>query len=107
MTVRENLPPWAKPLAENSWHLLLYVQPGAKKSEIAGEMDGRLRLRIAAQAVDNKANKALIGFMAKLLGVRQSRVSLESGDTSRKKTLKVTDLPEPDWNALGVPDVPS
>ena len=72
-----------------------------------GEMDGRLRLRIAAQAVDNKANKALTIFMAKILGVRPNRVSLEAGDTSRKKTLRVSDLPEPDWNALGVPDVPS
>lgn len=105
--MRTNLPPWAKPQADGCWHLLVYVQPGAKKSEIAGETDGRLRLRIAAQAVDNKANKALTVFMAKILGVRPSRVSLEAGDTSRKKTLRISDLPEPDWNALGVPDVPS
>jgi len=107
VTVRANLPPWAKPQADGSWHVLVYVQPGAKKSELMGEMDGRLRLRIAAQAVDNKANKALTIFMAKILGVRPNRVSLEAGDTSRKKTLRVSDLPEPDWNALGVPDVPS
>ncbi|SBW11123.1 conserved hypothetical protein [uncultured delta proteobacterium] len=100
-------PPWAKPLPENCWQLLVYVQPGAKKSEIAGEMEGRLRLRIAAQAIDNKANKALTVFVAKCLGVRPSRVSLESGETSRKKTLKVLDLPEPDWSALGAPGVPS
>jgi len=101
------LPPWVNPLGENAWLLLVYVQPGAKKSEVAGEMNGRLRLRIAAQPVDNKANKALMAFVAKLLGVRSNRVSLESGDTSRRKTLKVLDLPEPDWNALGVSDVPS
>ena len=100
-------PVWASPLAENCWQLLVYVQPGAKKSDIAGEMDGRLRLRIAAQAIDNKANKALMAFVAKRLGVRPNRVCLEAGDTSRKKTLKVLDLPEPDWNALGVSDVPS
>ena len=107
MNGKTTLPPWVKPLEENSWHLLVYVQPGAKKSEVAGEMDGRLRLRIAAQAVDNKANKALMAFVAKLLGVRPNRVSLESGDMSRKKTLKVLDLPEPDWNVLDVSDVPS
>ena len=101
------LPSWVKPLEENSWLLLVYVQPGAKKSEVAGEMDGRLRLRIAAQAIDNKANKTLVVFVAKLLGVRPNRVSLEAGDTSRKKTLKVLDLSEPDWSALGVSDVPS
>ena len=100
-------PAWAKPLPENCWQILVYVQPGAKKNEVAGEMEGRLRLRIAAQAVDNKANKALIAFVANLLGVRGNRVSLESGETSRKKMLKVLDLSEPNWNALGVPDVPS
>lgn len=87
--------------------MLVYVQPGAKKSEVSGEMDGRLRLRIAAQAVDNKANKALTVFMAKILGVRPNRVSLEAGDMSRKKTLRISDVSELDWNALGVPDVPS
>ncbi len=100
-------PAWAKPLGNGRWQLLVYVQPGAKKNEVAGEMDGRLRLRIAAQAVDNKANKALTGFVATLFGVRPNRVSLESGETSRKKTLTVCELPEPDWSALGVPDVPS
>lgn len=107
MTAPAGTPPWAKPLGDGTWHLFVYVQPGAKKSEVAGSMEGRLRLRIAAQAVDNKANKALTVFMAKLLGVKQNRVSLESGMMSRKKTLKVSDLTEPDWNALGVPDVPS
>ena len=107
MSNTAQLPPWAKPLEEHCWQLLIYVQPGAKKSELAGEMEGRLRLRIAAQAIDNKANKALVNFVAKCLGVRPNRVSLEAGETSRKKTLKVSNVPEPDWNALGVPDVPS
>ena len=105
--VSGQLPPWLKPLGEENWHLLVHVQPGAKKNEVAGEMDGRLRLRIAAQAVDNKANKALAAFVAKMLGVRPNRVSLVSGEMSRKKTLRIEGLSELDWNALGVPDVPS
>lgn len=87
--------------------MFVQVQPGAKKSEVTGEADGRLRLRIAAQAVDDKANKALTAFVAKILGIRPNRVSLESGGTSRKKTLKIEGLSEIDWNALGVPYVPS
>lgn len=101
------LPPWVRRLEDGNWQLLVYVQPGAKKSELAGEMEGRLRLRIAAQAVDNKANKALTAFVAKLLGVRPNRVRLESGETSRKKTLLVSDITELSWNALCVSDVPS
>lgn len=107
MNAPAETPPWAKSLGDGAWHLFVYVQPGAKKSEVTGTAEGRLRLRIAAQAVDNKANKALIVFLAKLLGVKQNRVRLESGGTSRKKTLKVSDLTELDWSALGVPDVPS
>ena len=100
-------PPWARSMGNGNWQLLVYVQPGAKKSEVAGEMEGRLRLRIAAQAVDNKANKALTAFVAKLLGVRPNRVRLEGGETSRKKTLLVSEITELNWNALCVPDVPS
>lgn len=104
---KDDLPPWVRYVGDDSWQLLLYVQPGAKKNAVAGEMDGRLRLRIAAQAVENKANKALTAYVAKLLQIRPNRVRLESGDTSRKKTLTVYDLPDFDWNALGVSDVPS
>lgn len=101
------VPQWVRRVDAGTWKILVHVQPGAKKSETAGEMDGRLRVRVAAQAVDNKANKALTAFVAKMLGVRASRVRLESGDTSRKKTLVVTDTPELDWSVLSAPDVPS
>ena len=103
----DEMPPWVKPLEDGAWQIRVHVQPGAKKNEVAGEMDGRLKLRIAAQAVDNKANKALIAFVAELLGVRPRNVSLENGDTSRRKTLVVTDITACDWNALRVPGVPS
>lgn len=93
-----DLPPWVKPLGDDCWRILVHVQPGAKKSEVAGEMEGRLRLRIAAQAVDNKANKALAAFVAELLCVRPNRVRLENGETSRKKTLVVTGVPQIEWN---------
>ena len=95
----DRLPPWIVSAGEHAWRLLIYVQPGAKKSEIAGEMDGRLRLRIAAQAVDNKANKALAAFVAKILGVRPRNVSLENGDTSRHKTPLVTEISQTDLMA--------
>lgn len=101
------LPPWVRETGGGTWLLFVHVQPGAKKNELAGEMNGRLRVRVAAQAVDNKANKALTAFIAGTLGVRPNRVRLENGDTSRKKTLAVTELHEFDWNVLCVPDVPS
>ena len=89
--------------AENGWHLLVHVQPGAKRSECAGLRENRLRIRLAAPAVEGKANKALVAFVAKALGLRAARVILVSGDTGRQKRLLVLAEAEPDWNAL-VPD---
>ena len=99
-------PAWVKPLDGETWHILVRVQPGAKRSEVTGEMDGRLRIRVMAQAVDNKANQALIAFMAKQLGVRPNRLSIAGGETARQKTLLLTAASEPDWRALYPPDVP-
>ena len=93
-------PPWARPAGDGCWHLFVQVQPGAKKNEVAGEAEGRLRLRIAARAVDNKANEAVVAFVAKLLGVRPGKVRLENGGTSRRKTLAV-DAAKVNWNVSG------
>ena len=79
------LPLFVTAAKEGGWHLHVRVQPGAKKSEFAGLMDGRLRIRLAAPAVENKANKELLAFVARSLGLRISKVSLLSGETGRQK----------------------
>lgn len=84
------------------WHVLVRVQPGAKKSVFAGLQDGRLRVRLAAPAVENKANKALTAFVADALGLRAAKVTLLSGETSRQKRLQVEADKEPDWTRLMV-----
>ena len=73
--------------------LTLHIQPGAKKTEIAGEHGDALKIRLAAPPVDGKANSALIGFIAEQLGVSKSAVSLKSGQTSRRKVLEVIAAP--------------
>ena len=93
-------PPYALPAGENAWHLLVRVQPGAKKTECAGELEGRLRIRLMAPAVENKANTALIAFVAKTLGFRPAKISLVSGETSRQKRLLILSAKEPDWGLL-------
>ena len=69
--------------------LLLYchLQPKASKDEFAGEYDGCLKIRIRAAPVDGKANAALLKFIAQQFLVPKSRVSLCSGDSSRRKTV--------------------
>ncbi|MBU1041798.1 MAG: DUF167 domain-containing protein [Proteobacteria bacterium] len=82
------------------WRIRVHVQPGAKRDELAGLYDESLKVRLTAPAVDNKANGALVNFLANLLGLKRSQVSLASGQTSRNKTLRVLAETEPDWSKL-------
>jgi len=75
----------------------VWVQPGAKRNEVAGVRNGRLRLRLRAPAVEGKANKALALYVAELIGVKPSQVTLEIGQTSRGKVLFIQADEEPDW----------
>lgn len=79
---------------------MVWVQPGAKQSCTAGEYQGCLKLRVAAPAVDNKANSALTKFVAKTLGCKASAVQVESGRSSRKKALRIEHTDEPAWQQL-------
>ncbi|MDR3176248.1 MAG: DUF167 domain-containing protein [Desulfovibrio sp.] len=97
---RPDLPPFIRQTGEKEWQILLHILPGAKKSEISGIRDGRLCLRVAAPAVDNKANKALLAFAAELLGIRHSALSIASGTNARRKLLLVAAAEEPDWKLL-------
>ena len=84
------LPSWARYDADkDQWTLQVHVQPGVRKNQVAGEHGGCLKLKIAAPAVDNKANKCLVGFVAELWGVAQRQVSLVRGEGSRQKTVAV------------------
>jgi uncharacterized protein (TIGR00251 family) len=65
------------------------VQPRASKDEIAGEMGGALKVRLCAPAVENRANEALIEFLAQLLKTQKSAVRILSGDRSRTKRLEI------------------
>ncbi len=72
--------------------LTLHIQPGAKRTEVAGTHGDALKIRLAAPPVDGKANEALIAFVAKALGVPKSRVELVAGHASRAKRLRVADV---------------
>jgi len=69
--------------------LTLHIQPGAKKTIVAGVHGDALKIRLAAPPVDGKANAALIAFVAERLGLAKSAVCLKSGQTSRRKVLEV------------------
>jgi uncharacterized protein len=80
--------PWLR-VAGDDVVLSLHIQPGAKKTEVAGLHGEALKIRLHAPPVDGKANDALIAFLAERLGVPKARVVLEAGQTSRSKRVRV------------------
>jgi uncharacterized protein (TIGR00251 family) len=69
--------------------LEVYIQPRASKTELAGMHDGVVKIRIAAPAVENAANRALIDFVAERLGVAKRCVRIVAGGASRRKVLEI------------------
>jgi uncharacterized protein (TIGR00251 family) len=71
--------------------LLLSVQvvPRASRSEIVGEHDGSLRVRIAAPPVDGAANEELTRVLAKAFKVPRAAVKLVAGQSGRLKQVRI------------------
>lgn len=68
----------------------MHVQPGARCSGVAGRHRDRLKIRIAAPALDGRANDALVAFVAGALGLPKARVAVVKGERSREKLLAVS-----------------
>lgn len=81
---------WLSRATDGSVVLTLHIQPGARKTELAGLHGEALKIRLAAPPVDGKANAALVAFLAKACGVSKSAVELVSGETSRSKRVRVS-----------------
>ena len=69
--------------------LTVKVVPGASRNEIAGFNDGVLRVRVAAAPERDKANRELLVFLSKALGLRKSALAIAGGRTGRTKTINV------------------
>jgi uncharacterized protein (TIGR00251 family) len=69
--------------------LAILAQPGAKKPGIEPYGEAALKVRIAAPAVDGRANDALCELIAKRLGVARSAVRVARGATARRKLIEV------------------
>ena len=72
--------------------LTLRVQPGTKRNEVAGLVQGVLRVRVTAQAREGKANEAVVELLARVLEVPKGRTHILLGHTSRDKTIAVDGL---------------
>ena len=65
------------------------VVPRASRSEIAGEYNGALRVRIAAAPVEGAANRELIKVLAKSFKLPQNAVEIVSGANAKNKIVRI------------------
>ena len=75
--------------------LTLYLQPGAKRTEVVGLHGDALKIKLAAPAVEGAANLALVKFLAEAFDVPEKQVTLKQGAHSRRKIVEI------DETALG------
>ncbi|MES2901741.1 MAG: DUF167 domain-containing protein [Pseudomonadota bacterium] len=69
--------------------LAVLITPNAKKTEVVGVLDDALKLRLQAQPIEGRANEALIKYLAGVLSVPRSALTITHGHTSRKKLVEV------------------
>ncbi len=84
--------------------LRVRVQPKSSRNALHIEPDGRIRVALTAPAVRGSANKALVAFIAKRVGLSKGAVKVIRGERSREKTLVLDGITAPVARAkLGAP----
>jgi uncharacterized protein (TIGR00251 family) len=77
----------------------LHVQPRAKRCEVAGVHDGALKVKVTAPPVEDAANRAVIEFLSRSLGVSKASLQILAGGKSRDKVLQISGLSLADFRA--------
>ena len=65
----------------------LRISPNSAKNEIIKNDDGSVKVKITAQAIDGKANKALVEFLSKTFKLPKTSIEIVRGETSKDKTI--------------------
>lgn len=65
------------------------VIPRSSKSEIAGEFNGALKVKLKSPPVDGAANEELIKLLSKRFSVPRTAIEIVSGHTSKTKRICV------------------
>jgi uncharacterized protein len=68
------------------------LHPRARKNAVTGELGDALKLSLTAPPVEGKANAACIEFLANLLRLPRSSITIASGLSSRRKVIRVSGL---------------
>jgi uncharacterized protein (TIGR00251 family) len=80
--------PWYRASA-TGWLIEVHAQPGARRSEVAGLHGERLKVRIAAPAVDGRANEALERYVAARLDLPKRAGRVVKGERSPDKRIAI------------------
>ncbi len=85
---------------DNGVSFAVRVIPRSSKSEVIGEHDDALKVKLASPPVDGAANAELVKILAKELGVAKSSVMIVSGESSKTKQLRIDGVKAADIEAL-------
>jgi uncharacterized protein len=69
--------------------LTVRAQPGARRTEVRGELDGALKVAVTAPPEDGRANQALVEELRRAFRLKRSQVELMSGHTARNKRVLI------------------
>jgi len=82
------LPPFIES-REGVVYLRVRVKPRGKRAAVEGVHGASLKVTLTAPPVEGEANRSLVDFLARLLGTRKSRISIDSGLKSREKRVRI------------------
>jgi uncharacterized protein (TIGR00251 family) len=88
--------------AEGTVTISVHAQPGAKRSEVAGLHDAAVKIRVNAPALEDRANAALVEFLADRFDVPKRDVRLLAGERSRQKRFEIRGSRLAPAEALGI-----
>ncbi len=86
-------------MSSNPVKISIKVSPDAGRNEVAGQLDTAWRIKIAAPPDKGRANKELIDFLSKTLGVKRNSLSILRGHASRNKLISVEGLTQEEVNS--------
>lgn len=85
----------------------IHVLPRASKEGVAGVAGDAVRIRLTAPPIENRANEALVRFLAAALGVARGRIEIVAGGRGRRKVVRVEGLSrEETYRRLGLEQPP-
>ena len=79
-------------MSESNSVIRVKVLPRSSVNQVVGDEEGVIKVKLTAPPVEGKANKALVQFLSKQLGVARRDVEIVSGERSRIKSIRINGL---------------